>query len=88
MQNKKPTQKERLIFYEDMEERFILFLDDATGSRMSKSNYELHAMLTELHDYQEELHYSIVKDDINDIINKGKDNEEILKNIKKYIDKL
>ncbi len=73
-----------LQYYEDMEDRFTDFLCEATGDRMSKSNYELHAMLTELNKYQEELHYGIVKDDILMIIEKGCGIDEI----KEYLNKL
>jgi len=44
---------------------------------MSKTNYDLQTVYSVINDAQSELHYGIVKDDINELIKNGATIDEI-----------
>lgn len=58
-------------YAQELEHKLCLYLEHMSMSRMSKPNYYLDDMKSVSDDAQAELHYSIVKDDINDILNSG-----------------
>lgn len=76
--------KKRFEYYDEMEDRFIKVLDCATLGNMSKSNYTLDIMLAEINDKQQEFHYGIVKDDIQQLIN----DKGTMEDVQDYINNL
>ena len=67
----------KLKDYDRLEYDYSCVLDNATCGRMSKTNYDLHTVYGVINDAQSELHYGIVKDDINELIEKGATIDEI-----------
>jgi hypothetical protein len=70
--------------YDRLEHDYCCVLDHATNSRMSKPNYELNTIYSEIDDSQMQNYYGVVRDDINMLIEKGADITEI----KEYINNL
>lgn len=67
----------KLKDYDRLEHDYGCVLDNATCGRMSKTNYEKHTIYAVINDAQSELHFGIVKDDVNELIENGATIEEI-----------
>lgn len=74
----------KLKDYDRLERDYGCVLDNATCSRMSKTNYDLQTIYSVINDAQSELHCSIIKDDVNDLIDGGATVDEI----REYINSL
>ena len=83
-----PPERRRIFHteeeYQDVVERFCLMLEHATMGRMSRHNYTIEAMRSEIDDANSKFYYDLVKSDIMDIINNDGDMDEI----KKYLNEL
>lgn len=75
--------------YDRISHDYACVLDQATCSAMSKTNYLLPDIYTQIDQAQSKLHYGIVKSDITDIIqDRDMTNQGKLEEIKKYLDNL
>jgi hypothetical protein len=70
--------------YDRLEYDYGCVLDHSTWGRMSKTNYELQTIYSVIDDAQSEVHYGIIKDDVNELINGGATIDEI----REYINSL
>jgi hypothetical protein len=74
----------KLKDYDRLEYDYGCVLDNATCGRMSKTNYELQTIFEVINSVQSEMHYEIVRDDINMLI----DNGASIAEIKEYVNQL
>ena len=74
----------RVKDYDRMAYDYSCVLDHATGSAMSKTNYEVSQIYSVIDDRQREHYYQVVKDDVGEIIKEG----GTIEYVKEYIDKL
>ena len=63
--------------YDRIEYDYGCVLDNATMSKMSKTNYELNTIYAVINDTQQEFYYGIIKSDILELIEKGATIDEI-----------
>jgi hypothetical protein len=70
--------------YDRLEYDYCCVLCHATNDRMSESSYELSVIYSEIDDAQRDNHYSVIKDDLNMLIDGGCDVDDI----RKYINDL
>jgi len=70
--------------YDRIVHDYCCVLDHVTNSRMSKPNYDLTTIYSEIDDAQATSYYGIVRDDLTELIEKGAKMSEI----KKYINGL
>ena len=74
----------KLKDYERLEHDYCSVLCHATNNTLSRSNYQLSTIYSVIDQKQSEFYYSIVKDDILDIIN----NDGNIEDIKDYLKNL
>ena len=74
----------KLKDYDRLEWDYCNVLCHATNSRMSKPNYDLTTIYSEIDDAQSDCYYSIVRDDINDLIKNG----GTIEDVKEYVNGL
>lgn len=70
--------------YDRLESDYCNVLCHATDARMSKPNYELNTVYSIIDEAQSNCYYSIVRDDINNLINEGATMAEL----KEYVNNL
>ncbi len=79
----------KLKDYDRMEYDYSCVLCHATDSKMSKTNYLLKDIYSQIDDAQAKIHYDIVKSDIEDILKqKGLTDYGRVDEIKKYLKEL
>jgi hypothetical protein len=85
-----PPERRRIFHdeeeYYDVVNRFCLMLEHATMGRMSKHNYTIEAMRSEIDAANSKFYYDLVKSDIMDIIDNDGDMDEIKKYLNELID--
>ena len=70
---------------ERLEHDYACVLDHATGGRMSKTNYYLNDIYSEINKAQQENIQGLIRDDIYSIIEDTNNNKDTLDEIKKYL---
>lgn len=70
--------------YDRLESDYCSVLCHATNSKMSKPNYNLTTIYSEIDEAQGMAHYGIVKDDLNDLFENG----GTIEDVKEYVNGL
>lgn len=71
--------------YDRLAYDYACVLNHATRNRMSKTNYDTTVIYTVIDEVQSEFYYSIIYDDVNDIINTSIVNRDKILEIQKYL---